>query len=98
MHSELMKEARTRLDGEEHGGEDGDEVVKEGVVKGGLLQVGEGQGGLDVLGCPPKSGVPEFISGPFPNRMDIGSAGFLALLMLCTQTILSVLELIKYIC
>ena len=49
----LVEEARPLFHGQQDGGEQGDQVVQEGVVKGGgLLRVGEGQSRLDVVGCP----------------------------------------------
>ena len=49
----LVEEARALFHGQQDGGEQGDQVVQEGVVKGGgLLRVGDGKSRLDVVGCP----------------------------------------------
>ena len=52
-HSVLVEEARALFDRQQDCGEQGDQVVQEGVVKGGgLLRVVDGQSRLDVVGCP----------------------------------------------
>lgn len=49
----LVEEGSALFDGQQDGGEQGDQVVQEGVVKGGgLLRVGDGKSRLDVVGSP----------------------------------------------